>query len=130
MMEPSFLSSKGPLEYMVEQDVRRDKDPKWEGISQGAKAGIIAAPIATAVQALRGKSPGVGALVAGLGAGALAGISAAAIQKYKNLRHESELRYHLRNMVDREPTVALPGPEAMRDLGSFTGGFQSVYNPY
>ena len=129
-MQPEFLSTKGPLEYLVEQEEFLERDPRVEGMSQGAKAAIVAAPIGAAVQALRGKSPAVGALVAGLGAGALLGLSSAAIQKYRNLRYESGLRYHLRNMVDREPTVALPEPQALNQAANFSTGFKNVYNPY
>lgn len=126
-MYDNFLADKGPVEYAMEEDVRFKKSPKVEGALQGAKAAVIAAPIGAAVQALRGKSPTMGALVAGLGAGALMGLSAAAVQKYRNLKQESELRYHLRNMVEREPTVALPGPQAMSDVNRFAQGFNNVY---
>jgi len=115
---------------MLEQDAEFNKSPKVEGVLQGAKAALLAAPLGAAVQALRNKSPGMGALVTGLGAGLLAGLSAAAVQKYRNLKTEADMRYHLRNMVEREPTVMLPEPGAMRDIVGFTRGFENVYHPY
>lgn len=105
-MFSSGFEQKSPITYMVERDVQLKKDPRVEGALQGAKAALLAAPIGAAVQALRDKSPAMGALVSGLGAGLLVGLSAAAIQKYRNIRTEANMRYHLRNMVDREPGVA------------------------
>ena len=125
-----FLADKNPAEYVIEQDAAFNKSPKVEGTLRGAKAAVLAAPIGAAIQALRGKSPVKGALLAGLGAGLITGLGAATVQKYKNLRTEADLRYHLRNMVEREPTVALPDPEAMGQLNGFVRGFGNVYNPY
>ena len=111
--------SRNPLAYALDEAAEVEKSPKVEGAIQGAKAAVIAAPLGAAIQALRGKNPYVGALIAGLGVGATAGAAAAAVQKYKNMRQEADLRYHLRNMVDREPGVALPD-------NNFVSGFNNV----
>ena len=118
----TLRTTRNPLDYYMDEAARLEKSPQVEGIMQGAKAAIMAAPVGAAVQALRSKNPYMGAIIAGLGAGALAGLSAAAIQKYKNLQVEAGMRYHLRNMIDREPTVGLPN--------SFATGFEDVRNSF
>jgi len=118
----TFRTTRNPLEYYVDETARLERDPKVEGVMQGVKAAVMAAPVGAAIQALRSKNPYMGALIAGLGAGALAGASAAAIQKYKNLQTEAAMRYHMRNMVEREPTVALPD--------GFATGFENVRNSF
>ena len=115
-----------------------EKSPKIEGAYQGTKAAIIAAPLGAAIQALRGKNPYLGAAAAGISAGALTGLVAAASQKYKNMRTEAQMGYHLENMPEfyNQPqeeyqqqipqTIYQPA-----DISSnFSRGFESVRNPY
>jgi hypothetical protein len=125
-----FLSRKDPITIAVEEAVKAEKSPSVEGFVQGTKAALMAAPVGAAIQALRDKNPKMGALIAGLGVGALAGISAAAVQKYNNTKTEAELRYHMRNMINREPTVALPSPIEMAQVNGFVRGFGNVHYPY
>lgn len=129
-----FMADKGPIEYAIEEDVRLKKSPHVEGMIQGAKAAIVAAPLGMAVQALRGRNPLGGAAITGIGAGVIAGLIGAAAQKYKNLKTEAELRYHMRNMVEREPMVAMPEPQALSQAVNFSHGFgqgfQDVHHPY
>lgn len=129
-----FLTTKNPIEIALEEDVRVRKSPQVEGMIQGGKAALLAAPLGAAVQLLRNKNPLPAAAVTGFGAGIITGLAAAAAQKYKNLKTESELRYHLRNMVDREPMVAMPEPAALSQAvdysRGFDRGFANVHNPY
>ena len=127
-MPQPMMSDRGPVTYAIDTESALSQSPMIEGFLQGSKAAILAAPIGAAVQALRNKSPSAGALIAGLGAGALAGLTAASIQKYKNLKQEANIRYHLRNMIEREPEVT--GPEVQYLQPAFNQGFSSVYNPY
>lgn len=133
-MAVDFLTDKNPIELAIEEDVRVRKSPHVEGMIQGAKAAIVAAPLGAAVQALRNRNPWGGAAVAGLGAGAIAGLLGAAAQKYRNLQTEAELRYHMRNLVDREPMVAMPEPQALTQAvdhaRGFGQGFERVHHAY
>lgn len=128
-MLPSYLTRKDPASIVLEEKARMDKSPALAGISAGTKAAVLFAPLGAATQALRGKSMRVGALVAGGGAGTLVGLAAATAQKVKNLQTEGEMRYHMRNILEREPMVMIPPAQAMEEAG-FNRGFQDVYYPY
>ena len=103
-----------------------DRSPKAEGIKQGVKAAVLAAPVVAAAQALRGRSPIVGGLVGGLSVGGLVGLGAAIVQKLKNTQIESQMKYHLDNIYDEpENQLALiPNPPP------FARGFEDVRNAY
>jgi len=110
-----------------------EKSPAIEGVYQGVKAAVLAAPVAAGIQALRGRNAYLGALVGGLGAGALAGAVTAARQKYTNMQTEANLGYHIQNMADynqqqEEIPQSIYQPT---DISSnFSRGFESVRNPY
>ena len=110
------------LERYLDAEVELDKSPKIEGFTQGAKAAVVAAPIGAAIQALRGKSPAVGAIASGLAVGMVAGLAAASVQKYKNMQAESQMKYHIQNVMDRNPT--------MFQQPQFSQGFENVRYPY
>ena len=106
------------------------KSPKVEGIIQGAKAAVIAAPIAAAIQALRNKNPIIGGVLAGLAAGATVGAGAAAMQNLRNTEIESDMRYHLGNIQDDANMDQYQQPVIIQRPANFTQGFQYVRNPY
>lgn len=124
-----MFDSRNFINVGLDEEARLRKSPAVEGTLSGAKAAIIATPLGAAFQAIQNKNPYKGALLAGLGAGLAAGAVSAAVQKYKNLRQESDMRYHLRNLVDREPTVAMPNPDDLRQAVNFSQGFNNVYTP-
>lgn len=131
-MPNSFLTKKDLLTMAVEQDTAIKKSPITEGVIEGAKAALLAAPVGAAIQGIRGKNMYLGSLIAGLGAGTLAGLTSAAIQKYKNVSREADMRYHMRNMLDREPMAFMPPPQTMGEVvymrPPFSQGFSNVYN--
>jgi hypothetical protein len=112
-------------------DVRANaiKSPKVEGIIEGSKAAILAAPLAAAVQAIRGRSPTLGAIGGGVVAGSLVGLIAAGIQKYRNMRAESEMQYHIDNIYQPRNPMMMDENIVMQKP-SFTQGFENVRNPY
>lgn len=130
-MADTFLTKKDLATRIIEQGEQFEKSPKVEGFIQGAKGALLAAPVAAAIQAIRGKSVGGGAFLAGVGAGVLTGLTAAAIQKFNNVKTEAGLRYHVRNLLDREPMVYMPPKQllsqAMQESPRFGQGFENVY---
>lgn len=114
-----------PLARTLETVALAERSPTVEGVIEGTKAGVFAAPIFAALQAMRNKSPIGGAIVGGIGAGTLIGLAAAAKQKYHNTRSEAYIKYHLDNLREREAEER----ENLRP-GGFSGGFDRVYNPY
>lgn len=126
-----FLTNKNPARMVVEENVRWQKSPALAGAIEGAKAGLMAAPVGAAIQGLRGKNMPLGALISGLGAGVLTGLTAAAIQKYKNMREEAVLRYHAQNLVQDEPMAFMPPPAALNQVAylrpGFAQGFENVH---
>ena len=121
----------------LEETAAMEKSPTVQGLIEGIKAGLMAAPVGGSVQGLRGKNIVSGAVGTGIATGLLVGGLAAAVQKWKNLRQEADLRYHARNMISREPEVFVPPrtlpPSMMMDPsmgGNFTQGFNNAYRPY
>jgi hypothetical protein len=127
----SIFTKKDPITRFVEQDIQIQKSPITAGIIEGAKAAVIAAPMGAAIQGLRGKNMYLGGFVSGLGAALAAGLSAAGIQKFENVKQEAKLRYHMRNLIDREPAVFLPDPQDLNQIvytrPSFSRGMENVY---
>ena len=108
------------LQRYLDTEAEFEKSPKIEGLVQGGKAALLAAPLGAAVQALRGKSPAVGGAAAGFGAGILIGLAAAAAQKFKNMQTEAQMKYHIQNISDDQPQLT----------PMFSRGFENVRNPY
>ena len=131
------LFGKNIITESMEEAAEWEKSPTAQGLIEGIKAGLMAAPIGGSVQGLRGKNIVSGAVGTGLATGLLVGGLAAAVQKLKNLRAEADLRYHARNMISREPSVFVPPrslpPYMLTDPsmgGTFTQGINNVYRPY
>jgi hypothetical protein len=114
------------LETFLDAETEVEKSPKIVGATQGAKAAIIAAPLGMAIQALRGRSPIVGGVVSGLAVGGAAGLLAAAMQKYKNMQTESALKYHMQNLIERNPEMM----QNSQLPQTFSRGFENVRNTY
>lgn len=133
----ALFGRKNIITESLEETSEWEKSPTVQGMIEGIKAGLMAAPVGGSVQGLRGKDIVKGALGTGLATGLLVGGLAAAVQKWKNLRQEADLRYHARNMIRREPDVFIPPrslpPSMMMDPsmgGTFTQGFSNAYRPY
>jgi hypothetical protein len=102
-------SSIGETKYL-------EKSPFIQGFLAGLKGALIGAPTGAAVQVLRGKSPLLGAVIGGLGAGLVSGLARASAQKLENISSEESLRYHVEQMKAREPFVFMPPPASFGRL--------------
>ena len=87
-----------------------EKSPFVQGFLAAVKGALLAAPAGAAVAALKGKNPILGALIGGLGVGALSGIAKATTQKVDNISAEEAMRYHIAQMKSREPMIFMPPP--------------------
>ena len=92
------------------------KSPFIQGLLSGVKGAIFGAGAGSAVNALRGKSVGAGALVGGIGAGLISGLIRAASQEIENTNQEAAMQYHLNRIGDREPMFFMPPPRVIGPL--------------
>ncbi len=100
-----FQPNKSIITDAIEEDVRWKKSPTVQGVIEGLKAGVMAAPLGASVQGIRGKNMVAGAIGTGVATGLIMGGLAAAVQKLRNIREEANLRYHAQNMMSREEFV-------------------------
>lgn len=96
--------------------VTTEKSPFIQGLIAGTKGALLGGLAGGAVNAMRSKSPLLGALVGGLGVGTLVGVTRATAQEIDNSNREAALRYHLKRLSDREPTIFLPPPQTFGPL--------------
>lgn len=108
----------------LDESVHAEKSPLLEGSVQGAKAALVAAPLGAVYGLLRNKKPALYGALTGAAAGTAFGLVAAAAQKYENMKREAELKYHMQNVIERNPEIlASTAPQ-------FAQGFQNVYHPH
>lgn len=117
-MDEQQTDFRGPVTRGIEEAQVWDSSPFIRGLISGTKGALLAAPIAAAVQALRGRDPLLGGILAALGTGALLGTSRALEQKVKNQEIEGQIRYHAEQLKNREPLFFLPPPNQFGRLFS------------
>jgi hypothetical protein len=104
--------NRGVLPEFVGAGITLEKSPFVRGFLAGIKGALIGAPTGAAVQLMRGKNPVLGAILGGLGAGVLSGVSRGLAQKAENIDVEEAMRYHALQMKSREPFLFMPPPSA------------------
>lgn len=107
------IDERSPVTQGIEETVHWQKSPFIQGFLTGVKGALLGAGAGSAVQAVRGKSIGAGALIGGLGTGVLAGIAKAIGQDLENVNREAAIRYHAHRIMDREPLFFMPPPTYM-----------------
>lgn len=105
--------NRGFVPTSVGETVHLEKSPFIQGFLAGIKGALVGAPTGAVVQALRGRSPLLGAIIGGLGAGILSGAAKASVQKIENVSTEEAMRYHIEQMKSREPFVFMPPPPTL-----------------
>jgi hypothetical protein len=102
------------IDESLQADQIYRKSPFVEGFKTGIKAALVAGPTA-ATYALfhHGKSPLLTGLLGAAGGGLAFGTLGAASQEVDNRLREAELRYHIKNMKQRDPFVMLPPREVL-----------------
>lgn len=104
---------RGPLIRGIEEARHWEKSPLIQGLYAGAKGALVGAPLVGFIQALRGKSPMLGAITGAIGLGALTGVAKAVAQDVENVTEEAGMRYHMDRLRGREPAFFSPPPNIM-----------------
>jgi len=122
---PSFIpqDTRGIGTKTIEETAVYEKSPFMQGLLAAAHGALLAAPIGASIQALRGKNPVVGALVAALGTGLITGAVRATAQDINNQEREALLRYHADRIKGREPFFFMPPPS---QLGQYFSRMHSM----
>jgi len=111
-------AERGVVPTLVGDTIGIEKSPFVQGFLAGVRGLLIGAPAGAAVQAIRGKNPIMGAIIGGLGAGLLGGITKGLAQKVDNVDVEENLRYHALRMKAREPLLFMPPPSVFSNVFS------------
>lgn len=101
---------RGPITKGIQETEAFERSPFIQGLISGGKGALMAAPIAAAIQAIRGKDPIVGGIIAALATGAVIGTAKYVGKDVTNQEQEGMLRYHIERMKQREPLLFLPPP--------------------
>ena len=99
-----------PITKGIQETEAFERSPFIQGLISGSKSAHMAAPIADANQAMRGKDPIMGGLLAALATGAIVGTAKYVGKDVTNQEQEGMLRYHIERMKQREPLLFLPPP--------------------
>lgn len=112
------MEERGLVPGVVGETIGIEKSPFVRGFIAGVKGLLLGAPTGAAVQAMRGKDPLLGAIIGGLSAGLVSGVSRGLAQKVENVDVEENMRYHALQMKAREPLIFMPPPSVMSNLFS------------